>query len=87
MAKKKGTTRKKRDFIYFPEVTGKIIESIEIDPDAQAITILFKDRTALSFDLDPSLTIYPELSDWKTGNWKGIKRWRPIHSKVLMVKW
>jgi hypothetical protein len=47
----------------------------------QAITILFQNKTALSFDLDPVLTVFPELSDWKTGNWKGIKRWRAIHSK------
>jgi hypothetical protein len=79
--------KRKKGFTYFPEVKGKTIESVEIDGDAQAISILFQDKTALSFDLDPSLSIYPELSDWKTENWKGIKRWPSIHSKVSMVKW
>jgi hypothetical protein len=33
--------------------------------------------------LDPLLVVFPELSDWKTGDWQGIKRWRAIHSKPL----
>jgi hypothetical protein len=76
-----------RQFTRFPEVKGKIVESVEVDPDVQAVVILFKDRTALSFDFDPSLTVFPELSDWKTGNWKGIKRWAALHSKISMLKW
>jgi hypothetical protein len=38
-----------------------------------AITILFQDKTALSFALNPRLGVFPELSDWKNGNWLGIK--------------
>ncbi len=79
--------KRKRQFLYFREVRGKVVEQVEVDPDLQAITILFRDQTALSFDLDPVLTVFPELSDWKTGNWKGIKRWRAIHSKPSMVSW
>lgn len=74
MAALKGThSRKKRSrhFTYFPQVKGKIVESVEIDADLNAITILFQDKTALSFDLEPRLTVFPELSDWKTGNWLG----------------
>jgi hypothetical protein len=70
-----------RQFTYFPQVKGKIVESVEIDADVNAITILFQDKTALSFKLEPGLTVFPELSDWKTGNWRGIKRWRARHSK------
>src|SRR5882724_5527427 len=90
LAALKGThSRKKRSrhFTYFPQVKGKIVESVEIDADLNAITILFQDKTALSFDLEPRLTVFPELSDWKTGNWRGIKRWRAIHSKISMVSW
>ena len=79
--------RRKSNFTRFPEVKGKIVESVEVDPDVQAVAILFKDRTALSFDLAPRLTVFPELSDWKTGNWKGMKRWPALHSKISMVKW
>ena len=58
-----------------------------IEADAETITILFRDKTALSFDFDPTLIIYPELADLRTGNWRGIKRWRSIHSKPSMVEW
>ena len=90
MAAVKGTkSRRKRSkqFIYLSEVKGKIVERVEIDPALSAITILFQDKTALSFDLEPRLTVFPELSDWKTGNWRGIKRWKAIHSKSSMLSW
>jgi hypothetical protein len=84
---RKKRTRSASRFLRFPEVKGKILEGVEVDPDLQAIVILFQDKTALSFDLDPQLVAFPELSDWKTGNWRGIKRWRAIHSKPSMVSW
>jgi len=85
-AGKKRTSGTRR-FLRCPEVKGKIVEAVEVDPGLQAITILFQDKTALSFDLDPLLVAFPELSDWKTGNWRGIKRWRAIQSKLSMVSW
>jgi hypothetical protein len=84
---KRSRKKRSRNFMYFREVKGKIVERVEIDPDLNAITILFQDKTALSFDLEPRLTVFPELSDWKTGNWRGIKRWQAIHSKISMVSW
>jgi hypothetical protein len=42
---------------HFPEVKGKTIESVEID--SIAIVIVFQDNTALSFDLDSTLSVYP----------------------------
>jgi len=88
-ALKRKRSRKKnaRQLTYFREVKGKIVERVEIDPDLNAIIILFQDKTALSFDLEPRLTVFPELSDWKTGNWRGIKRWRAMHSKISMLSW
>jgi hypothetical protein len=71
----------------FPEVTGKTVETVEIDDDATAITIVFRDKTILSFDLDPILAVYPELSAHKRGEWKPIKRWPRVSSSPTMVKW
>src|SRR6185436_16119409 len=85
--RKRSRKRDTRRFLRFPEVKGKIVEAVEVDPDLTAIVVLFQDKTALSFDLDPCLTVFPELSDWKTGNWRGIKRWRRLHSKLSMVSW
>ena len=89
MADRKGThSRKKRtSYRHFPEVRGKVVSEVEIDPDAQAILILFEDKTVLSFDIDSSHVVFPQLSNRKTGNWKSIKHWPPIHSPISMVKW
>lgn len=81
MAKSKSTRRRKRD--PFPEVKGKVVERIEISTlsGACAIGILFQDRTYLGFDLDPFLRITPDFSDWKTHNYKPLKRWPSIESE------
>lgn len=74
MAKTKGNG-------LFREVQGKIIEGIELMPSGSgyAIGIMFQDRTYLSFDVKASISIVPDLSDWKTKNYKLLKRWRPVH--------
>lgn len=90
MAAHKPTRSRKQDtsdFLRFPQVKGKIVESIDIDPHVEAITILFQDKTVLSFDLEPQLAVFPEMSGWKSGNWRKIKRWRPVHSRVSTVFW
>jgi hypothetical protein len=87
MAVHKRTRSRKRhssQLTRFP-VRGKIVESVEAD--SEAITILFQDRTALSFDFEAGLSVFPELSGWETGDWRAIKRWRPIHSKSSMASW
>jgi hypothetical protein len=84
---KKSRKKRTRLFTHFPQVKGKTIEIIEIDANVSGITILFEDKTALSFKLEPRLTVFPELSDWKTGDWQGIKRWRAAHSKSSMLSW
>ena len=89
MAAFKRTRSRKRhtSFMHFPEVKGKTVETVEIDPDFTAITILFEDKTALSFDLDPVLVVFPELASLKTGNWRSLKKWPALRSKTSMVKW
>jgi hypothetical protein len=71
----------------FPEVEGKTLEAVEIDTDATAIVILFQDNTALSFDLDPGFSVFPELRKRGKGDWRKIKRWPPVHSSPSVVKW
>ena len=41
---------------------------------------MFKDRTYLVFDVEPFLRITPDYSDWKTHNYKPLKRWPPLRS-------
>ena len=62
---------------------GHVVERIEVSTIADdcAIGILFKDRTYLGFDLDPFLRITPDYSDWKTQNYKPLKRWPRLRSE------
>jgi hypothetical protein len=66
--------RKRPDFF---EVKGKIVEGVELKPseNGYSIGIMFQDRTFLSFDVEPYITVLSELSDWKTSNYKPLKRW------------
>jgi hypothetical protein len=77
MAKSKGKG-------LFREVKGKTVEGVEIMPgeNGYSIGIMFQDRTFLSFDVEVEnrLSISPELSDWKTKNYRPLKRWRIIRS-------
>lgn len=73
-------------FLQFPEVRGKVVQLVELDPEANAIVILFEDSTALSFDIDSSHAVFPELSRRKEGNWTPIKKWKPVWSSVSIVK-
>lgn len=94
MAKNKSTRSRKQKkevslshFLYFPEVKGKVVETVEIDPAVEVIFILFEDKTALSFQLEPRLGLLPELSDWTTGSAQPIKEWNPVQSKPALAKW
>lgn len=84
MANSKTTrSRKRRKPDPFAVVRGKVVERIEIStiPEACEIGILFKDKTYLGFDLDPFIRITPDYSDFKTGNYRPLKRWRPLLSE------
>lgn len=76
-----------RRVLRFPQVKGKIVDFVELgsSPDDYVIEIRFKDKTMLTFDIEASLSGFPELSDWKTGEYKPLKRWRPVHSKSSRV--
>ena len=84
MSKKRALSRKKRPKFAFREVRGKVVEAVELRPSdtGYEIGVLFTDRTYLGFEIEPqtSFTITPELSDWKTGHYKPLKRWRPVRS-------
>ena len=86
MATRKATrsrARKKVPFrrvLNFPQTKGKIVADVELSlsSDYRAVDIRFQDKTALTFDLQPCFQVSPVLADWKTGDYKPLKRWRPI---------
>jgi hypothetical protein len=77
-----------RTFYRFEEVKGKLVDLVEIFTSGEnhAIDVRFQDKTALHFVIDPGFTLETEYADWKTGNWRPIKRWPLIHSETHRIK-
>ena len=93
MATRKATrSRARKEVPYqrvlkFPKAKGKIIAEVElsVSPDYFTIEIVFQDKTSLAFDLEPCVRVFPELINWKSGNYKPLKHWRPVHSRSSRV--
>ena len=88
MAKNKATrsrTRKKayQRVLRFPQAKGKIIAEVElaVSSDYFTVDIRFQDKTVLTFDIESCIKVFPELLNWKSGNYKVLRRWRPLHSR------
>jgi hypothetical protein len=67
----------------FPEVNGKTLDWVELwieDDDESYIELRFQDQTGLVFVVEPqaSLNLHADYGDWKTKNWRRIKRWPPF---------
>ena len=75
--------KKDRRVLTFSQAKGKTIERVELDvsSDYYTVEVRFTDKTALSFDLEPCVRVFSEFVNWKTGNYRPLKRWRPVHSK------
>jgi hypothetical protein len=84
MADRKGKSSRKRRTRHHPsfsEVKGKIVHDVEVSTTDYgcAIGIMFQDRTYLCFEVETTgVIILPDLSDWKTGNYKPLKRWPSV---------
>jgi hypothetical protein len=74
--------------VEFPEVKGKTIEAIKLylETDDTSLSLVFADKTLLNFDLDPGLTVRTDLSDWKTGDYREIKSWPPLHRRSSWIE-
>jgi hypothetical protein len=75
-------SRQRRKVLRFPQIKGKIIADVELSlsPEYRAVDIRFKDKTSLTLSIEPCFRVAPVLADWKTGDYKLLKRWRPIHN-------
>src|SRR4029077_3133936 len=77
-----------RTFYRFEEVKGKPVDFVEVFTAGEyhSINVRFQDKTALHFVIDPGFILETEYADWKTGNWRPIKRWPLIHSETHRIK-
>jgi hypothetical protein len=66
----------------FREAKGKVVAEVELSlsPDYNIIEIVFSDKTSLNFQIEPCFQVVPEMVNWKSGEYKPVKRWRPVHS-------
>ncbi len=72
-----------RRFHRFEEAHGKPLDYVEFFSSGEyhSIAVCFQDKTVMHFVIEPTFTVEPEYSDWKTGNWRRIKRWPLIRSQ------
>jgi hypothetical protein len=77
-----------RRFYRLEEVKGKLVDFVEVFTAGEhhSIDVRFQDKTALHFVINPGFTLETEYADWKTGNWRPIKRWPLIHSETHRIK-
>ena len=71
-----------RSVQHMEEVKGKIVECVEFytSSESHSIDVCFQDKTTLHFSIDPGFLLETEYADWKTGNWRRIKRWPTLRS-------
>jgi hypothetical protein len=74
--------RPRKGRIEFPEAAGMTLKSLELwlEPHVGSVVLNFSDRTVLQLDLAAGFMVDADYSDWKTHNWRPIKRWRPLRS-------
>lgn len=75
--------RKYQRVVKLTKATGKIVAeaALYVSSDYYYIDIRFDDGTALVFDVEPLVKVSSDLADWTTGNYKPVRRWRPVHSR------
>jgi hypothetical protein len=75
-------------FHRFEEAKGKALDYIEFFTmgEFHCIDVAFEDKTAMQFVIEPTFTLETDFADWKTGDWRPIKRWPLIQSESNRVK-
>jgi len=73
-----------RKLVHYPQAKGKTIEDVEFStaPGYHNISVNFEDKTCLNFSIETGFTLETDYSDWKTGNQRVLRAWRPIHSHI-----
>ena len=71
-----------RKILRPPQAKGKIIDSVEFSTELgyHCISINFTDKTSLNFEIEARFVVETDYSDWKTGNQRLIRRWRPVQN-------
>jgi len=73
-----------RKVVQFPQAKGKLVEDVEFSTsvDYHNISINFQDKTSLNFSIETGFTLETDYSNWRSGNQRVLRVWRPIHSRA-----
>ena len=73
-------SRRRRKVLRFQQIKGKIIADVELSlsPEYRAVDIRFQDKTSLTLSIEPCFQVMSVLADWKPGDYKLLKRWKPV---------
>jgi hypothetical protein len=77
-----------RTFHRFAEAKGKQLDYIEFFTmgEFHCLDVAFEDKTAMQFVIEPTFTLETDYADWKTGDWRPLKKWPLIHSQTNRIK-
>lgn len=77
-----------RTFHRFAEAKGKALDYVEFFTmgEYHCIDVAFEDKTAMHFVIEPTFTLETDYADWKTGDWRQLKKWPLIHSETNRIK-
>jgi hypothetical protein len=69
--------------VEFPQMKGRTVQRIRFysSADENTIAIRFRDRTQLSFSIEPALVLSAGLLKLHRWDTETIKEWPPIHSE------
>ena len=85
VTKTKPSIRRKqwlRKVLRFPQTKDKTIETIEFSTELgyHSISVNFTDKTSLNCAIEARFLVEADYSNWKTGNQRIIRRWRPVQN-------
>lgn len=71
-----------RKVLRFPQAKGKIIETVEFSTELgyHSISVNFTDKTSLNFEIEARFVVETDYSNWKTGNQRILRRWKPVQN-------
>lgn len=71
-----------RRVVHYAQAKGKTVEDVEFSTssDYHNISINFQDKTSLNLSIETGFALETDYSNWKTGNQRVLRAWRPIRS-------
>jgi len=67
---------------YADSATAKLYKRLFTMGEYHCIDVAFEDKTAMHLVIEPTFTLETDYADWKTGDWRPLKKWPLIHSQT-----